>query len=70
MEAAGIHNAVVFVKKPYWTFYAPFFSHNSPTLDGDIVYAVDLGSRNQELMALYPGRAAYTYADGRIEPLR
>ena len=70
VQVTGVHNAVVFVKRPYWTNYAPFFSHNSPLLDGDVVYAVDLGERNRELLALYPGRAAYMYANGHLEPLQ
>jgi hypothetical protein len=70
VRAAGVHNALVFVKRSYWTDYAPFFSHNTPLLDGDVVYAIDLGARNRELLTLYPGRAAYTFANGRLEPLQ
>ncbi len=32
---------------------------NSPFLDGRILYAHDLGDRNRELMAAYPGRTFY-----------
>ncbi len=70
VRAAGVHNAVVFVKHSYWTDYAPFFSNDDPLLQGDVVYAIDLGpSRDRDLLALYPGRAAYTYADGQVTPL-
>ena len=70
VEAAHIHDALVFVKYDYWTDYAPFFSQNSPLLDGDIVYAVDLGLvRDRELTNLYPGRSYYRFADDRVEPL-
>lgn len=67
---AGLHDAVVFVKRGYWTDYAPFFSQNTPGLDGDVVYAIDLGpQRNRELMALYPGRSFYRFADGELTSL-
>ncbi len=43
---------------------------NSPFLDGRILYAHDLGPRNAELMAAYPGRAFYrgTYDQGKKIP--
>jgi hypothetical protein len=43
-------------------------TRNSPFLDGRILYAHDLGERNKELMAAYPGRAYYrgTY-DARLK---
>ena len=75
VRAAGLTNAVVFVTSPQqpdyaWPDYAPFFCQNAPTLDSPVVYAEDLGdSRNRELMAQYPGRAFYRYAQGRLAPL-
>ncbi len=67
---ADVHKAVVFVKRGYWTDYAPFFSQNTPDLAGDVVYAIDLGpQRNRELMALYPGRSFYRFAGGQLTPL-
>ena len=35
------------------------FLHNSPWLDGTIIFAKDLGERNVELMRLFPGRQYY-----------
>lgn len=72
--AAGVARpALVFVDQAAgagWPRYAPFFAENAPTLDGAVVYAVDRGAeRNRELMALYPDRAVYRYAESRLEPL-
>jgi 4-amino-4-deoxy-L-arabinose transferase-like glycosyltransferase len=75
VRAAGLTNAVVFVASPQqpdyaWPDYAPFFCQNAPTLDSMVVYAEDLGdARNRQLMAQYPGRAFYRYAQGRLAPL-
>jgi 4-amino-4-deoxy-L-arabinose transferase-like glycosyltransferase len=63
VEAAGIHNAVVFtnVGKPYeWWEYGEVFSANDPLLQGDIIYARDLGdTENRKLLADFPGRSFY-----------
>ncbi|MDP2660016.1 MAG: glycosyltransferase family 39 protein [Dehalococcoidia bacterium] len=68
VQSAKPGNAVVFVKADHWTTYAPFFSQDRPKLDGDVVYARDLGcSRNGALMALYPGRSFFTYARRKLE---
>ena len=70
VRAAGLEHAVVFIARDNWTQYAPFFSEFAPRLDADVVYAADLGDeRNRDLMALYPGRAFYRYADRRLTPL-
>ena len=70
VDEAGLHQALVFVAYGYWTDYAPFFTRNTPALDGDVVYAIDRGpAQNRRLMALYPGRAFYRYADRRLVPL-
>ncbi len=66
VKAAGISNAVVFVREKQWTDYAPFFSQNTPALNTDIVYAIDQGSADSELMAEYPDRSYYLYADGKL----
>jgi hypothetical protein len=42
--------------------FAPFLYLNRPSLDGDIVWARDLGPWNGPLFARYPGRAFYRYA--------
>lgn len=69
VKAAGISHAVVFVREKQWTDYAPFFSQDTPALNTDIVYAIDQGSANDELMAEYPDRTYYLYADGVLTRL-
>ncbi len=55
-----ITNALVFVRPD---LYRGVFPANSPLLDGDVIYAQDLGERNQLLMKYYPDRKYYQ-ADG------
>ncbi|MDP8923305.1 MAG: hypothetical protein M3O34_10580 [Chloroflexota bacterium] len=70
MRAAMLSNAVVFVEQTCWPDYAPFFAKNLPSLDSEVVYAVNLGDKlNCELMELYPGRAFFRYAGGQLLPL-
>ena len=70
VRAAGLEHAVVFIARNDWTQYAPFFSEFAPRLDADVVYAADLGEEHdRDLMALYPGRAFYRYADRQLTPL-
>jgi hypothetical protein len=69
VDAANIHHAVVFVQIGNWTDYAPFFCQNTPSLDTDVVYAIDLGDRDKDLMRLYPGRSFYRYSKGVITPI-
>ena len=64
VHKAGISNAVVFVRESQWTDYAPFFSQDTPELNTDIVYAIDQGNANIQLMAQYPNRSYYLYANG------
>jgi hypothetical protein len=62
VDRAGIHNALVFVvSNPpgEWWSYGGVFSANSPTLNGDVVYARDLGAKDAQLMRRYPGRSYY-----------
>ena len=42
--------------------FAPFLYLNRPLLDGDIVWARDLGPWNEALFARYPDRQLYRYA--------
>lgn len=42
--------------------FAPFLYLNRPSLDGDVVWARDLGRWNGPLFARYPDRALYRYA--------
>ena len=45
--------------------FAPFLYLNRPLLDGDVVWARDLGPWNGPLFAHYAGRAFYRYAPSR-----
>jgi len=42
--------------------FAPFLYLNTARLDGDIVWARDMGSRNEALFRRYAGRGLYRYA--------
>lgn len=44
-----------------FSLYTPFLPLNSPTLDGDLVFARDLRERNLRLMREYPGRSYWRY---------
>jgi hypothetical protein len=72
VEAITARPALVFVaaaEADWWT-YGAFFSGNTPWLDGDIVYARDLGrTENNRLRSEFLGRSAYIWRDGRIELL-
>ena len=71
VEAARLNHAVVFVTANAWPDYAPFFTQNRVTLDGNIVFALDLGDqRDGQLLARYPGRSAWRYRDGQLTPLQ
>jgi hypothetical protein len=54
VRKANIHNALVFARK-----YDEVFLHNQLDLNGDIVYAKDLGSLNPILTRQYPDRTCY-----------
>jgi hypothetical protein len=71
VEAAHLDHAVVFVAADGWTDYAPFFTQNRVTLDGNVVYALDQGDqRDGRLLRLYPGRSAWRYRAGQLTPLQ
>ncbi|MBI5287879.1 MAG: glycosyltransferase family 39 protein [Chloroflexi bacterium] len=64
VDSERLHDALVLVK-PCGTAYDPcylsVFWRNSTSLDGDVVYARDLGPEtNQRLFAAYPCRAIFT----------
>lgn len=69
VEAAGIHNALVFYRPPAAIAnrgYGPIFSLNSPLLDNDIIYARDLGEeKDRILMSQFPNRQPYLL-DGAV----
>ena len=62
---AGIHHALVFVHtdEESGSFdYTSAFILNDPLLQGDVIYALDLGpDQNPRLMAQYPGWSYYRY---------
>ncbi len=60
VEEEGLHNALVLVD-PCSSFvcYGSVFWRNNPTLDGDIVYARNIGAERADLLAAYPGRGIY-----------
>jgi hypothetical protein len=70
--AAGIHHAVVFanVGKQYeWWEYGEVFSANDPFLQGDIIYARDLGDAEDRLLLPdFPGRAFYRLDGTQLTP--
>jgi 4-amino-4-deoxy-L-arabinose transferase-like glycosyltransferase len=70
-QSAGLHNAIVFVTVRSWSEYAPFFLETAPSLDGDVIYAIDRGPHvDRRVLADFPGRDGYVYADGRVEGIR
>lgn len=72
IEQVVDHPALVFVtvSEVDWWEYGSFFSGNTPWLDGDMIYARDLGAaENERLRAAFPGRHAYLWRAERITPL-
>ncbi len=72
VERRDIHDALVLVKQcPHWWCYGSVFWKNDPDLDGDIVYALDLGpEKNAALIQEFPGRSVYLadYERRSMEP--
>jgi hypothetical protein len=70
VEAARLHNALVFVTGSHWNDFAPFFAQTLPDLDTDVVYAIDRGAEsNRVLIDLYPSRSVYRVTEGRLVSL-
>jgi 4-amino-4-deoxy-L-arabinose transferase-like glycosyltransferase len=61
--AAPCAMEVVVDRRGYYS-YAPFLWLNNASLDGNIVWARDLGPRNAALFTRYAGRRFYRYAPG------
>lgn len=61
VEEMEIHNALVLVGPGCaWPCYGSVFWENSPDLDGDVVYARDLGPvENRPLIEYFKGRSVY-----------
>ena len=74
VAAAGIHHAVVFadVGEWYaWWEYGMVFSANDPLLQGDVVFARDLGTQKDlTLEGDFPGRSFYRLNGTTITPLK
>ncbi len=66
---ADLKNALVFVRKTR-AFYPRWYTRNSPDFNDPVLWALDLGERNKELMAYYPGRKAYLYDNGKLTLIR
>lgn len=62
VAAAGLNNALVFVRTGKWTDYANLSCLNSPWLDGEVVFVRDMGSwANADIIAFFPGRTVYLF---------
>jgi hypothetical protein len=74
VAAAGLKHALVLF--PYdngGRFRQPFaadFLRNGPHVERqEVIYALDLGPKNSDLVAAYPGRAVYVWKGGALLPL-
>lgn len=69
VEASAQRPAVVFMPVPpgnrFTRRLVAAVARNSPTMDGPILYVRDLGERNREVAAKYPGRHLYRWSDER-----
>ncbi|MGH2457478.1 MAG: glycosyltransferase family 39 protein, partial [Chloroflexota bacterium] len=71
---AGIHHALVFAdvgQSFEWWEYGMVFSANDPLLEGDVIYARDLGAANDlKVTRDFPGRTSYRLDGTALTPLR
>lgn len=56
-----ISNAIVFLKTGSGTMPREDLTRNGIHFDGAVLYVIDLGDRNSELLRAFPGRHAYVY---------
>lgn len=68
MRSLSLSNSVVILKLLYHpnktypeTWYGSGFLYNDPLLRGDVIYALDRGERNADLIRCFPGRRFYLY---------
>jgi hypothetical protein len=63
VQETVLGQAIIFISgdEESWWEYGQFFSGNSPSLDGRIIYARDLGEENGRLVNIYPERSAYCW---------
>lgn len=69
----GLEPALIFVVSewPDWQSYGQVFLANGPFLDGQVIYARDLGeTENWSLMSRYPDRRWWQLKDGALTELR
>jgi hypothetical protein len=67
----NLHQALIFIKEcGSWWCYGSVSNENTTNFDGDIIWARDLGPKNQELIDLYPERKVFIadYYQKTIEP--
>lgn len=71
IEAAGLTDALVFVRTEVWTDYARLSWLNEPCIDeSDVIFAQDLGRwSNRTVMLAYPDRSVYHYNRYAVDPL-
>jgi len=65
VEREEIEQGVVFVR----SYFGSVFAANDPFLQKGVIYAIDRGKRNEELMKRFPGYKAYRAKGGTIEEL-
>jgi hypothetical protein len=73
VEDAGLHQAIVFVTSngTDWQSYGQVFLLNGPLLDGDIIYARNLGDvENYQLIGRYPERSAWLLENMKLTEIR
>jgi hypothetical protein len=69
VQKQSLTNAVVFVDcwhppdvtQPNLLYYGSGFQFNSPDLNDEVIYALDLKKKNSELMKAFPARSFYYY---------
>ena len=68
IQNKNVHNAIVFIAfdQGGW-FKNRFYIHNTPELKDDILFARNLGKRNERLMNYYPDRNYYIYRVNKDE---
>ncbi len=60
VDTADLHNALVLMDPcSGWQCYGSVFWMNSPTLDGNVVYALNIDSQQQTLFNHFPNRQVY-----------
>ncbi len=75
VDETELDNALVLVEPCdlswNWGCYGSVFWLNSPTLDGDVVFAKDLKKHREEILRAFPGREVYiaTYRTPSLVPL-